>query len=143
MVLGRELSLPIDFTTRQHLSFSTNLVDTQFYAKYTLQLLEKCRELYKAFIEEHRAYYCELRNSQLKDIPKFQFGHIFFTRVQVHSVKSKGLIQKLQYVTRVPYMIVAITRSGSYELMLNNNNSTAIIKNHDTELCLSPVKIVP
>jgi hypothetical protein len=95
VVLGREFEFPIDFTTRQHLTFSTDTANIQSYAETMLELLEKNREVFKVLIHEHRAYHRELRNSQINEKPKFRVDDIVFTKVQVQSKASQGLVKKL------------------------------------------------
>ena len=94
-------------------------------------------------IHKHRAYHQELRNSQINEKPKFRVDDIVFTKVQVQSKVSQGLVKKLRYITRGPYKIVKSTKSGSYELVLNNQKSTAVIKKHGSEIFLSPEQISP
>ena len=57
VVLGQEFEFPIDFKTRQHLTFSTDPANIQSYAENVLELLEKSREVFKVLIHEHRAYH--------------------------------------------------------------------------------------
>jgi hypothetical protein len=65
LVLGREFNFPIDFTTRQHLTFNVVTSDVQSYASDMLDLLEQCQHIYKLLIHEQRTYHRELRNAQL------------------------------------------------------------------------------
>ncbi len=85
LVLGREFQFPIDFTTRQHLTFSVTAPGAHSYAPDMLDLLEKCQEVYKLLIHEPRTYHRELRNSQLHQPPQHQPGDLVITRVQVKS----------------------------------------------------------
>ena len=143
VVCGREFHFPIDFTSRQHLTWDTSYANVTAYADVTLELLEKCREVYKVLIHEHRAYHRELRNAQVSKPHKFKKDDIVFTRVQVQSNKARGIVKKLQYVTRGPYRVINTLKSGSYELLLSNGKSTAVIKKHGNEVFNCPREITP
>ncbi len=105
LVLGREFHFPIDFTTRQHLTFNVTTNGIQSYASDMLDLLEKCQHIYKLLIHEQRTYHRELRNSQIHHPRKYKLGNRVFARVQVQSKQSKGRVQKLAYRTRGPYKV--------------------------------------
>jgi hypothetical protein len=141
LVLGREFHFPIDFTSRQHITFKLNDKDIKTFASNMLDLMEKCQEVYTLLIQEHRAYHRELRNAQISSPRKFKLDDIVFARVQVQSVASKGQVKKLRYVTRGPYKIIKVLPSGSYGLKLQTSN--VIIKKHGSDLFLSPKNLIP
>jgi hypothetical protein len=130
LVLGREFHFPIDFTTRQHLTFNVLTSGIKSYAADMLDLLEKYQDVYKLLIHEQRTYHRELRNAQIHHPRKYKFGDRVFARVQVQSKKAKGQVQKLAYRTRGPYKITKVYPSGSYDLQSLKLPSQVIIKKH-------------
>lgn len=143
LVLGREFHFPIDFTSRQHITFLVSPSAVKSYAEEMLGLLEKCQEVYKILIHEHRALHRELRNSQLRDPRKFKVGDRVFARVQVQSKKSKGQVKKLSYRTRGPYKVVKLHPSGSYDLQSMHSPNQVEIKKHGSDLYSCPQIIQP
>jgi hypothetical protein len=143
LVLGREFHFPIDFTTRQHLTFNVTTSGIQSYASDMLDLLEKCQAIYKLLIHEQRTYHRELRNSQLNHPRKYKVGDRVFARVQVQSKQSTGKVQKLAYRTRGPYTITKLYPSGSYDLQSVKSPSHVIIKKHGADLYPCPQYIKP
>jgi hypothetical protein len=143
LVLGREFQFPIDFTTRQHLTFNVTTSGVQSYAADMLDLLEKCQQIYKLLIHEQRTYHRELRNSQLNQPRKYKIDDLVFTRVQVQSNKSRGQVQKLAYRTRGPYKVTKTYSSGSYDLQSIKSPSQVIIKKHGADIYPCPQYIKP
>jgi hypothetical protein len=98
-VLGRKFHFPINFTTRQHLTFNVTKSGIQSYVGNMLDLLEKCQQVYKLLIHEQRTYHRELWNSQIHHPRKYKICDRVFACVQVQSKQSKGQVQKLAYRT--------------------------------------------
>jgi hypothetical protein len=143
LVLGREFHFPIDFTTRQHLTFNVTTTGIKSYAADMLDLMEKCQQVYKLLIHEQRTYHRELRNAQIRHPRKYQLGDRVFARVQVQSKMSKGQVRKLTYRTRGPYKITKLYPSGSYDLKLLRSPSQVVIKKHGADLYPCPQLIKP
>eukprot|EP00957_Ditylum_brightwellii_P201133 15324196-Ditylum_brightwellii.AAC.1 len=90
LVVGREYSFPIDYTSRSELSFNVTPSDAMSYANEMLNLLHKCRFIFKMLISEQRTLHRELRNEQLNEPKKFKLGDVVFARVQIQSKKADG-----------------------------------------------------
>eukprot|EP00957_Ditylum_brightwellii_P075329 5723949-Ditylum_brightwellii.AAC.1 len=97
LVVRREYSLPIDYTSRSELSFNVTPLDVKSYANKMLNLLDKCRFIFKMLISEQRTLHRDLRNEQLNEPKRFQLGDVVFARVQIQSKKSEGKVKKLSY----------------------------------------------
>ncbi len=143
LVTGREFKFPIDFQNRRHITTTSSESDITSFADVTLELMAKCREVFKTLIDEHRTLHRELRNAQLLHPRKFKKGDIVFTKVQVQSNKRRGKSGKLTYSRRGPYRIVEVCKGGSYMLRKIDATSKSIIKKHGNTLSMCPQELHP
>jgi hypothetical protein len=143
LVLGREFHFPINFTTRQHLTFNVTKSGMQSYASNMLDLLEKCQQVYKLLIYEQQTYHWELWNSQIHHLRKVKIGTVCLLAFKFRASNQKNQVQKLAYRTRGPYTVTRLYPSGSYDLTSMKSLSQVIIKKHGGDLYPCPQIIKP
>jgi hypothetical protein len=143
VAIGRELSFPIDFVSSSSRVFSETVDPSVVtsYSKDMLALLEKCQEVYRILIAEHRAMHRELRNSQLPAPFRFNIGDIVLAKKQVKSIASIGRVAKLEYEVNGPWKVITVLPGGSYQL--ESLTSTKQIRKKGGELYLCPLHVVP
>ena len=142
LVMGREFNFPIDYATDRTFSTNNDPAVIFEYTKDLVDTLQQSREIYRILIDEHRAMHREIKNSQVSNEIKFRIGDIVFARRQVKSNKQKGIVDKAQFQSTGPWIVVTDLKNGSYELQ-SIKNKNKIEKQHASNLDLCPSYFLP
>ena len=142
LVMGREFNFPIDFATDK--TFSTNNEPEVIfeYTKELVDILKESREIYRILIDEHRAMHREIKNSQIQVERKFKVGDIVLARKQVQSNKAKGKVDKSQYASSGPWIVILDYGNGTY-LLQHHKNKNKTEKRHASMIDLCPSYFLP
>ena len=114
LVMGREFNFPIDYATDCTFSSKNDHTVIFEYMKDLVDTLQQYREIYRILIDKHRVMHREIKNSQIGNEIKFRIGDIVFARRQVKSNKKRGLVDKAQFQSAGPWIIVNDLQNGSY-----------------------------
>ena len=141
--IGRELRFPLDIHESEMPSPITDVTRSVVdYIQYLGRDVSYARGLLSWLVADRREAHRERANSKKKPIV-YRVGDIVMGRVAVQSSREKGVIQKLVYQSRGPYVIERVTGYDTYYVRRYGKPQSALQKFMSSDLFLLPPQILP
>ena len=141
--IGRDFRFPLDvnLTPTPTLNSSSNaslfqyLRDVSLESKFAVSILQ-------ILIKERREYHQNRHNTKVSKCA-LKIGDVVKAHVQVKSDSNKGIVGKLSYKAKGPFIITADLGFDSYEVQRYDDKTSATRKYKSTELYLLPPALFP
>ena len=141
--IGRVLRFPLDIHESELPQPITDVTrSVTEYVRYLGRDVNYARELLSWLVADRREAHRERTNLKRKPIV-YRVGDIVMGRVAVQSSREKGVIQKLVYQSRGPYVIERVTGYDTYYVRRYGKPQSALQKFMASDLYMLPPQILP
>ena len=141
--IGRELKFPLDIDLHK-LSPPTSSAGESVatYLRHMKNDVAYSRQLLAWLLDDRRTLQRERENAK-KHLITFKPNDVVMVRTVVHSNKSKGVVGKLVYQTRGPYVVVDKSSEITYNCKKYGKPGAIVKKFRTEDLYLLPPQILP